>query len=153
MRGRWGEKYFFYLLNSPPCNSQDKPFWVWGQQGVQPLTLRFLFYKSDLLLRREIDPFIWLNHCYPVSLKKKNPLLSTLGTMKARKIVKSGCGEVGWGLATETVKIIQMQTPEVKFRQFIVNRITLALYHILAVSHALSSTSSSEKEDFSKSHG
>ena len=37
----------------------------------------------------------------------------------------------------KTVKIIQMQTPEVKIRQFIVNRITLALHHLLAVSHAL----------------
>lgn len=76
-----------------------------------------------------------VNHCYLDSLKKKtttttttNPLLFALGTMKKQETLSNRDVERQVeDRPPKTVKIIQMRTPEVKTRQFIVNRVTLAL--------------------------
>lgn len=98
---------------------------------------------------------VTVSHCYLDSLKKKTkkPTVFALGTMKKQETLSNRDVERQVeDRPLKTVKIIQMQTAEVKIRQFIVNRITLALHHLLTVSHALSSTSTREK-DFLKSHG
>ena len=75
-----------------------------------------------------------VNHCYLDSLKKKktnqktNPLLFALGTTKKQETLSNRDVERQVeDRPPKTVKIIQMRTPEVKTRQFIVNRVTLAL--------------------------
>lgn len=95
---------------------------------------------------------VTVSHCYLDSLKKKKHTVFVLGTMKKQETSNRDVERQVEDRPLKTVKIIQMQTAEVKIRQFIVNRITLALHHLLTVSHALSSTSTREK-DFLKSHG
>lgn len=97
------------------------------------------FAKINLLLWVENWP-IWLNHCHPDTLKKifspKNQVTaSCIRNNESTKYCQIGI--LRGRLATKTIKIIQMQTPEVKFRQFIVNRITLALYHTGCVTCSL----------------
>lgn len=80
---------------------------------------------------------VTVNHFYLDSLKPPKPTAFCIRNNEKAETLSNRDVEAGWGSATENCKIIQIQTPEVKIRQFIVNRITLALHHLLAVSHAL----------------
>lgn len=98
-----------------------------------------------------------VNHCYLDSLKKKktnqktNPLLFALGTTKKQETLSNRDVERQVeDRPPKTVQIIQMRTPEVKTRQFIVNRVTLALRPCW-LCHMLSLHINSWKRRFKKS--